>query len=70
MSTHQYSMLPLSLRTNVHEIDLEHNELFEFLELSKEINVFSQRLARLKGKISQLGGDEEGPPADSKPPHW
>ena len=41
-----------------------------FLELSKEINVLSQRLARLEGKISQLGGDEEGPPADSKPPHW
>jgi len=41
-----------------------------FLELSKEINVLSQRLARMEGKVNQLGGNEEGPPADSKPPHW
>jgi uncharacterized coiled-coil protein SlyX len=41
-----------------------------FLELSKEITVLSQRIARLEGKINQLGGDEEGPPADAKPPHW
>lgn len=41
-----------------------------FLELSKEIAVLSQRLARIEGKINQLGGDEEGPPADVKPPHW
>lgn len=41
-----------------------------FLELSKEINLLSQRLARLEGKINQLGGGEEGPPADEKPPHW
>jgi len=41
-----------------------------FLELSKEINVLSQRLARIEGKVNQLGGNEEGPPADSKPPHW
>ena len=41
-----------------------------FLELSKEISVLSQRLARMEGKVNQLGGDEEGPPADSKPPHW
>jgi uncharacterized coiled-coil protein SlyX len=41
-----------------------------FLELSKEISVLSQRLARMEGKVSQLGSNEEGPPADSKPPHW
>jgi len=41
-----------------------------FLELSKEISVLSQRLARMEGKVNQLGGNEEGPPADSKPPHW
>ena len=41
-----------------------------FLELSKEITVLSQRIARLEGKINQLGGDEEAPPADAKPPHW
>ncbi len=41
-----------------------------FLELSKEITALSQRLARMEGKVNQLGGDEEGPPADSKPPHW
>ena len=41
-----------------------------FLELSKEIAVLSQRLARMEGKVNQLGGDEDGPPADSKPPHW
>ena len=41
-----------------------------FLELSKEINVLSQRIARMEGKVSQLGGDEEGPSADAKPPHW
>ena len=41
-----------------------------FLELSKEISVLSQRLARMEGKVNQLGINEEGPPADSKPPHW
>ncbi len=41
-----------------------------FLELSKEITALSQRLARMEGKVNQLGGDEEAPPADSKPPHW
>jgi uncharacterized coiled-coil protein SlyX len=41
-----------------------------FLELSKEISVLSQRLARMEGKLNQLGSNEEGPPADSKPPHW
>ncbi len=41
-----------------------------FLELSKDITALSQRLARMEGKVNQLGGDEEGPPADSKPPHW
>lgn len=41
-----------------------------FLELSKEITALSHRLARMEGKVNQLGGDEEGPPADSKPPHW
>ena len=41
-----------------------------FLELSKEIAVLSQRLARMEGKVNQLGGDEEGRPADAKPPHW
>ncbi len=41
-----------------------------FLELSKEITALSQRLARMEGKVNQLGGDEEGPPADSTPPHW
>jgi uncharacterized coiled-coil protein SlyX len=41
-----------------------------FVELSKELSLLSQRLARLEGKINQMGGDEEGPPADSKPPHW
>lgn len=41
-----------------------------FLELSKEITALSQRLSRMEGKVNQLGGDEEGPPADSKPPHW
>lgn len=41
-----------------------------FLELSKEINILSQRLARMEGKVNQLGGEEEGPPADAKPPHW
>jgi uncharacterized coiled-coil protein SlyX len=41
-----------------------------FLELSKEITALSQRLARMEGKVNQLGGNEEGPPADSKPPHW
>lgn len=41
-----------------------------FLELSKEISVLSQRLARMEGKLNQLGSNEEGPSADSKPPHW
>lgn len=41
-----------------------------FLELSKEITALSQRLARLEGKMNQLGGDEASPPADEKPPHW
>ena len=41
-----------------------------FLELSKEISVLSQRLARMEGKVNQLRSNEEGPPADSKPPHW
>jgi len=41
-----------------------------FLELSKEISVLSQRLARMEGKLNQLGSNEEGPPADYKPPHW
>lgn len=41
-----------------------------FLELSKEISVLSQRLARMEGKVNQLSSNEEGPPADTKPPHW
>ena len=41
-----------------------------FLELSKEISVLSQRLARMEGKVNQLGSNEEGPPADTKTPHW
>ena len=48
MSNHQYSMLPLSLRTNVHEIDLEHNELFEFLESFKEYCFDSNPIPQLK----------------------
>ncbi len=48
MSTHQYSMLPLSLYTNVHEIDLEHNELFEFLEGFKEYCFDSIPMPQLK----------------------
>ena len=28
MSNHQYSMLPLSLHTHVHEIDTEHKEKY------------------------------------------
>ena len=36
MSAHQYSMLSQSLRVNIPEIDLEHDELFAFLEGFKE----------------------------------
>ena len=48
MSTHQYSMLPLNLHTNVHEIDLEHNELFAFLEGFKEYCFDSLPMPHLK----------------------
>ena len=36
MSARQYSMLPQNLRVNIPEIDVEHNELFAFLEGFKE----------------------------------
>ena len=48
MSTHQYSMLPLSLHTNIHEMDLEHNELFTFLESFKEYCFDSIPMPQLK----------------------
>lgn len=48
MSNHQYSMLPLSLHTHVHEIDTEHNELFEFLESFKEYCFDSTPMPQLK----------------------
>ena len=36
MSAHQYSMLPHNLQVNIPEIDVEHDELFVFLEGFKE----------------------------------
>jgi hemerythrin-like metal-binding protein len=48
MSSYQYSMLPQNLRTNIHEIDYEHNELFVFLEGFKRYCFASDPLPQAK----------------------
>jgi uncharacterized coiled-coil protein SlyX len=41
------------------------------LELSREVARLSERLARAEARLQrQSAGEEPGPPADERPPHW
>ncbi|MFM7209730.1 MAG: SlyX family protein, partial [Verrucomicrobiota bacterium] len=41
------------------------------LELTREVARISERLARAEARLQQqAGGEDSGPPADERPPHW
>lgn len=41
------------------------------LELTREVARISERLARAEARLKQQdGGEDSGPPADERPPHW
>ncbi|MBM3826063.1 MAG: SlyX family protein [Verrucomicrobia bacterium] len=41
------------------------------LELTREVTRISERLARAEARLKQqAGGEDSGPPADERPPHW
>jgi len=41
------------------------------LELSREVARLSERLARAEARLKQqTSGEDPGPPADERPPHW
>ncbi len=41
------------------------------LELTRELGRLSERLARAEARLKQQSaGEDPGPPADERPPHW
>ncbi|MFM9001628.1 MAG: SlyX family protein [Opitutia bacterium] len=41
------------------------------LELTRELARLSERLARAEARLKQqASGEDQGPPADERPPHW